>query len=91
MMDRDRKRIAKRRKTTQKSQLESVAPIRSLSGHSREHAGKPAKALGLTVGCSRLIPAIRGTRDRKWAAGKALRSDLWSLDLESVDAQPRPA
>ncbi len=38
---------------------------------------KAAKILGFWFARSRLFPAVPGTRDRKWTAGKALRSYAW--------------
>jgi hypothetical protein len=45
-----------------------------LSEHRREQAGKPAKTLGLAVGCSRLFPDVPGIGDRKRTAELPLRS-----------------
>jgi hypothetical protein len=52
-----------------------VSPIFVGTANSREQAGNPAKTLGLVDGCSRVFPAVHGTRDRKRtaAAGKGDR------------------
>jgi len=83
----DRKRTAEPSKTAQESQNDPHSPIGSLSEHRREHAGKPAKTMGLAVGCSRLFPAVPGTRDRKRTAGTALRSFLHPI--RTFDVGPR--
>src|SRR6202011_662599 len=46
-----------------------VSPIFVGSANSREQAGNPAKTLGFVDGCSRVCPAVPGTRDRKRTAG----------------------
>ena len=82
----DRKKTAEASKTAQESQLELFSPIFVGSANSREQAGNPAKTLGLVVGCSRLFPAVPGTRDRKGTAAEALavplaaRSEPWTLN-----------
>jgi hypothetical protein len=65
----DRKKTAEAPKTAQESQPEPYSLIGSFSGNSREQAGKYAKTLSLTVGCSRLFLAALGTRDRKRTGG----------------------
>lgn len=65
----DRKMAAEARKMAYQSQPEPFSPIFVGSANNREQAGNPAKTLGLVDGCSRVFPAVPGTRDRNRTAG----------------------
>jgi hypothetical protein len=64
----DRRKTARASKIARESQADPVSPIFVGTAHSREHAGKPAKTLGLFEGRSRVFQAVPGTRDRKRTA-----------------------
>src|ERR1700684_1703140 len=69
--DRDRKRTAEPRKMAQESQPEPVSPMKNhrfRTFRDLRTGAKAAKTLGVADGCSRLFPAVLGTRDRRRTA-----------------------
>jgi hypothetical protein len=48
----------------------SMRPDFRWIGEEPRTRGEPAKTLGVVVGCSRLFPAVPGTRDRNRTVGR---------------------
>jgi hypothetical protein len=74
--DREPRRSSFVRPTADRADTFVVRAQAGTRGNSRED-------MGLAVGCSRLFPAVPGTRDRKRTAGTALRSFCVPSDLAS--------
>jgi hypothetical protein len=62
----------------EKSQVQNLAEI--------HEERRKLQTLGIAEGCSRLFPAVLGTRDRKRTAGTALRS--FCVPIRTFDVDP---